>query len=446
MKKQKIIILGAGITGLSVAYYLSKDKKFDITIIEKNDFIGGSARSFEYKDFILDYGPHKLYTELPGIMEEIAKICPLLKIKKKNSIYLKGHFFDFPLKLSQIATKIPSTAANAGIDILLKPFTRKPDRSYENFLINRFGKTLYNLSFKGYASKVWGSNPQDLDMELARRRVAVSSIFELIKSVLFKDTKKISAEYFYYPEKGMKQLFDKIEDHLIRSGVKILLSKNIEEININNQSIKYLFINKKKIKADFIISTIPLDSLQSLIYPKISSKPELNYQDLNVIYFILNKKRALKDCWIFFPESRFIFQRVSEQKAFSLNTCPKDKTAVMVETTKPIDNRLIREIIKQAESIGLFKQEEVVEYFFKTIKKAYPVYKKGFSLKLKVILDYFDSLKNFYTLGRQGLFNYNNMDQCWDMGIKVADQIIKNKSKQDWTKTKSYFDNYRIVD
>jgi len=57
-----------------------------------------------------------------------------------------------------------------------------------------------------------------------------------------------------------------------------------------------------------------------------------------------------------------------------------------------------------------------------------------------------DGIENFYLLGRQGLFNYNNMDQCWDMGLKIAEQIKGSKSKEDWQKTKRYFDNYRIVD
>ena len=120
--KKKILILGAGITGLVSAYYLSKN--YDVTVLEKENFVGGTAASFVYKDFILDLGPHKIYTEIPGIMGEIEKIMPLLKVKKKNSIYLKGSYFDFPLKLSQIAVKMPFTAFRAGIDMLFKPFSK----------------------------------------------------------------------------------------------------------------------------------------------------------------------------------------------------------------------------------------------------------------------------------------------------------------------------------
>ncbi|MEK6893411.1 MAG: UDP-galactopyranose mutase, partial [Nanoarchaeota archaeon] len=325
---------------------------------------------------------------------------------------------------------------------------KRLDDSYENFLINRFGKTLYNLSFRDYAFKIWNSDPQELDKELAKRRVAVSGIFELIKSVLLRDTKKISAEYFYYPENGLNQLFESIVAKIKENNGKLLLNTPISEISLKNNTINYIKFNNLKIKPDYIISTIHLDNLAKIIKPanQISDDSLITYQKLNIIYFILNKKRAMKDCWVFFPEKKFIFQRVSEQKAFSEKTGPKDKTAIMVETTQQITEELMAKVIEQLESAGILKKDEIEEHFVKSIPKAYPVYKKGFLENFKKTELFFDSIENFYLLGRQGLFNYNNMDQCWDMAMKVAEQIKNNKTKEDWQITKRYFESYRIVD
>lgn len=441
MKKKKIIILGAGITGLVAGYYLSKEN--DVTLIEKENYLGGTATSFSHEDFILDYGPHKIYTEIPGIIEEINKLTPLLKVKKKNSIYLKGSYFDFPLKFFQIAIKMPFTAFSAGLDILFKPFVKKSEDSYENYLTNRFGKTMYNLSFRDYAFKVWNTPPDKLDKELAKRRVAVSSIFQLIKGILFRDTRAISADYFYYPPLGIKEMIESIKKRIILNGGKIILNSEISSIKFNEKKCDYIVLNKKRMSADYYISTIPLDSLVELSNLNFN---KLNYQSLNIHYFILNKKKALKDCWIFFPEKKFIFQRVSEQKSFSPFTSPLDKTAIMVETTKPSTKENISLMIGQLESAGILKRNEIISHFVKTLHKSYPVYKKGFFTEFKKISDFFDRKEGFYLLGRQGLFNYNNMDQCWDMGIKISEQIKNNKSYEDWQNTKKYFDSYRIVD
>ncbi len=446
MKKQTIAILGAGITGLVSAYYLSKD--YNVLVFEKDSSIGGTAGSFEYKDFKLDYGPHKLYTELSGIMDEIQKVCPLIRVKKKNSIYLNDNYFDFPLKIGQIAAKMPVTAMKAGLDIISKPLSKLQDDSYENYLINRFGKTLYNLSFRDYAQKIWGTNPKELDAELAKRRIAISGIFQLIKSVLFKDTRQISAEYFYYPKLGMNELLRNLAKKILENNGKIIINQEITEINIKNKKIGYIKFGKNMIKPDYIISTIPLDSLAKIVSmdnEKLSSL-DISYQNLNILYFILNKPRALNDCWVFFPEKKFIFQRVSEQKAFSEFTSPPDKTAIMVETTQTLTKELVNQIISQLEQAKILESLEIEEYFFKTLKKAYPVYKKGFLNILAPLISRMESIDNFYLIGRQGLFNYNNMDQCWDMAMKLAEQIQQNKSRSDWQETKKYFDSYRIVD
>lgn len=452
MQKKKVIILGTGITGLVSAYYFSQNKDFEVTLIEKESFIGGTARGFEHKDFILDYGPHKLYTELPGIMDEIKKVVPLLKIKKKNSIYLKNNSFDFPLQISQIATKIPFTAFSAGIDIFTKSFKKLNDDSYENFLINRFGKTMYELSFKDYAKKVWGTNPQDLDKELAIRRVAISGIFELIKGILFKDTKNISAEYFYYPPKGIKQLLDNLAEKIKQNGGKILLNTKISEIKINENKIEFVKIKNRKIKPDYFISTAYLDTVVKVINDKNKTKEledsaeNLNYHGINIIYFVINKPRVLKDCWMFFPEAKFLFHRISEQKAFSPELGPKDKTVLMVETTKDASKNNIQKIIFQLEKVGILKKEEIDYHFVKSSDRTYPVYTKGFQKNLIPVINYLENIKGFYTIGRPGLFNYNNMDQCWDMAKKTVEHIEKNSSYEEWQKTKKYFEKYRIVD
>jgi protoporphyrinogen oxidase len=452
MQKKKIIILGAGITGLVSAYYFSQNKNFDVTLIEKQNFIGGTARGFEHKEFILDYGPHKLYTELPNIMNEIKQVIPLLKIKKKNSIYLKNNFFDFPLQLSQIATKIPFTAFNAGIDVFTKFLNKLPDNSYENFLVNRFGKTMYELSFKDYAKKVWATNPQDLDKELAIRRVAISGIFELIKGILFKDTKKISAEYFYYPPYGIKQLLDNLAEKIKQNNGKILLSTEIQEIKIKDYKIDFVKIKNRKIKPDYFISTAYLDTILDLISDDkktkelIQSSKSLKYQGINIIYFVINKPRVLKDCWMFFPESKFLFHRISEQKSFSENLGPKDKTVLMVETTKETNQNNIQKIISQLEEINILKKEDIDYHFVKSTDRTYPIYSKGFKKNLFPVINYLENINGFYTIGRPGLFNYNNMDQCWDMAKKTFEHIEKKETKEEWQKIKKYFDKYRIVD
>ncbi len=452
-KKKKVIIIGAGIAGLAAGYYFSKNPSYEVLIVEKEKYVGGLMRGFEHKGFHFDFGPHKIYTELPGILNEMNSVTPLIKIKKKNSIFLQNNFFDFPLKMAQVLAKLPATAFRAGIDIFSKSLNKLPDDSYENFLINRFGKTLYSLSFKDYAEKVWNTDAKNLDKELAIRRVAVSNIFQLIKSALFGNNKEISAEFFHYPPKGMIQLAGDLVRSIEQNGGKVLKETTISEIRIKDKKIDYVKIGKVKIRADYVISTIYLDYLLGIINDssvehnnaKLSAS-KLTYQPVSVLYLIINKDRAMNDCWVFFPEKKFLFQRVSEQKAFSSLTCPPGKTGVMVETTKAPTDENIKIMIEQLESIGLIKGEDIEEHFVKTGPRVYPVYTKGFLESLNGALNYCDSIKGLYTIGRPGRFNYNNTDHSWDMALRTYEHIISGEDSSNWVKLKERFDKYRIVD
>ncbi len=453
-KKKKVVIIGAGIAGLAAGYYFSQNPDYEVLVIEKQNYVGGLARGFDYNGFHFDFGPHKIYTILPGILDEMDKVTPLLKIKKKNRIYLHNNYFDFPLRMSQIFAKMPIIAVRVGFDIVNKSISRLPDDSYENFLMNRFGKTLYSLSFKDYAEKVWSTNPNSLDKELAIRRVAVSNIFQLIKGAIFGDSSKFSAQFFHYPPYGMKQIAEDLFKNIKKNGGQVLLETEISEISIKNKKVDYVKIKKVKIKPEYIISTIYLDYLLNIIKdesPEYLNAREavshLTYRPISIIYIIINKERAMEDCWVFFPEKKFLFQRVSEQKAFSKLTCPPGKTGLMVETTKEPTKENVELIFRQLEEAGILKsREEIQEYIVKTGPRVYPVYLKGFLEPLNKVLDYCDSIRGLYTIGRPGRFNYNNTDHSWDMSLRTYEHILNGESLENWSKLKERFDKYRIVD
>ncbi|PIN91885.1 hypothetical protein COU61_01735, partial [Candidatus Pacearchaeota archaeon CG10_big_fil_rev_8_21_14_0_10_35_13] len=173
---------------------------------------------------------------------------------------------------------------------------------------------------------------------------------------------------------------------------------------------------------------------------------KLRYQPVSILYIILKKERALKDCWIFFPEKKYLFQRVSEQKAFSPRTCPEGMTGLMVETTKIPSKENVELMLKQLESLGILKRDEVVEYFTKTGPRVYPVYYQGFLKHLNTVLDYIDGISGLFAIGRPGRYNYNNTDHSWDMALQTYKHIVAGAGISEWGSLKKRFDGYRIVD
>ncbi len=469
--QKNVVILGGGISGLGIGSKLSKN--FDINIIEKNSFYGGLCSSFRYKDCILDLGPHKLYSQLHGIMDEFKNILKgeCLTIKKKNSLRIMGKFFKFPINPMQIVKNIDIKLLSKGLkcafsytySLIKSPFSSLKNTTYESYFINGFGKQGYNLLFKDLAWKVWG-NPKELTEELGRKRVPTPSIGNLIKSTLSKSKEKqVSAEYFYYPKKGIGVVCDTLLKDTRKNKGKIALRSIPTSINLKKNKVKsltYLQKGKKKNKkADFLISTIPLIDLVKLLNPKppkeiLNAAESLKYRALILVYLVINKPDIMEDVWAFFLDKEVMFNRVSEQKKFSKFTVPKDKSILMVDLTaekgdniwKRPDKELINKVVNDLKKVKILEDEKIANSFVKRVEKAYPVLSVDYKKHVNKILDYVDQIPNLFTIGRHGMFNYNNMDHCIDMANVVTEHITLGKTKSDWKQKRKYFDSYRIVD
>lgn len=204
--KENVVILGAGIAGLSAGYKLS-DASIPVTVLEKESIIGGMSSCFKYKDYKLDYGPHKIFTRMDDIMEEIRNLIgdDLLTVPKKSRIRLSGKYYNFPVSVKDLLIGMPLTGIGCGVGYFKAAIKAKiiksNDDSYEDYIINRFGKGTFNLVFKPYAEKIWG-HPSELSASLAKSRVAIPSIAELLIRMISgnKDKPAISADVFYYPK------------------------------------------------------------------------------------------------------------------------------------------------------------------------------------------------------------------------------------------------------
>ena len=470
---QHVVIIGAGATGLTLAYKLTQESNYHVTVIEKEGQIGGLASSFKYKDTKLDFGPHKIYTQFPEVQKELEKILgeDLLAKPKKSKIRLMGKYFDYPVKINELLFKMnPVTAISCGLSYGLS--TVKNKFSYEEpvtaeaYLKQRFGTTTYEIVFKDFATKVWG-DPTKLSYELAKARVSIPSLPEMLKRVVLGDKgqKEISAKIFYYPKYGAIELYEKMLEKIEESGRGEVILKckptaiHTEASRIAGITVKYSDGKESEIKPDFLVSTVPLEMLPSLWQPPmpehvVNAFNGLKYRSLVLLYLVVDKDSLFTESFIFFPEKDFRFHRLSEQKAFSEYTVPEGKTVLCVEMTcerdsdfyKLTNKELFERVIPDIEKTGFLKKIDVKEYFSFRMHGIYPVYDLEFRQNLTSILNYLDQFNNFLTLGRRGLFNYNNQDHCMDMAFKAANHIISNSSMEQWKEVRKKFDEYVIID
>ena len=472
MKKEKVVLLGAGVGGLSAGYFLAKTGIYDVTVLEKAQVIGGLCASFEYENFTLDYGAHKIYSVIPGVLGEIQSLMGdrLLELPKRNRLYLRNHLVDYPLKLGNLAGVLgPATFLKLGfgyvVEFIRGIFTRKSPSSYEEYMIQRFGRPAYELVFEPLADKVWGE-PANLHPEMARARVPSSGGLEVILKLLGlkKETQETNAAFFYYPKQGFGDFPLAMREGIEENGGKILVDVDIQSFVKGDDTIQAVRVlvdgEVEDILADYVVSSIPLPVLSKMVFTetetqKIHSTQELQFRHLVLVYVLVNRSLVLDDQWIFFPEREFIFSRIFEQKQMNYDLGPEDQTVICCDFTcdedswqwDATDDELTQLTVDGLVQGGFIRADEVAKSFVKRVRNFYPRYDLQYVQKMRAVSGNLQQMKNLLLTGRIGMYNYNNSDHCVDMGRFIAGNLTQGQDpKKIWNNLEKRVSNYKIVD
>lgn len=467
-KTKEAVVIGAGVTGLAVAYKLSL-AGWKVVLLEKENYVGGLAATFTDKGYAYDLGPHKLYTQMPDIEKEIKKILGgnILTHPKKSAMMFRGSFLDYPINIKELILKLSPTdlfrfGFDFGWELIKSVFNKKKPANAEEYFKRNFGETAYTTIFKPLFSKVYGE-PVALDAGLPKTRLPFPSMLAAIeKSIFKKDKPEFSAKEFYYPKKGIGQLSELMAEVIMKSGGKIILNANIKKILVSSGRVTGVeFENngkKQLLNAEKFISTTPIGDLVKYMGNSVKKDVKiavgkLEYRSLTVIYLLVRREKLSDNAFIFFPEKYYLFQRVSTQNSFSQTMIPTKKSLLMLELTSDYGEKLnIKKIktssIKQLVEIGLIRKEEVEEVFSVQVNRAYPLYDLEYKGNLTIFLDYIETIDNLFTIGREGLFLYTNIDHSLDMGFKLAKFLDsdQNPTKESWRVIQNSFFDYKIVD
>jgi len=448
-----VIVIGAGIAGLSTAYRLMELGYNHLILLEALDSVGGLSRSIKYDGYTFDLGPHQIHTENKVVIDFLEKVLKedLMILNKKASHLFFGRYLNYPLGIKDILFCLPLYISAPCFLSFIKQtiknlFIKKKEDSCESWIISHFGKKMYEIYFEPYTRKVWGKPPSELDALCAKERIAVQDLMDVLMAAFSKRIVRYKNHYhlphspyqkrFYYPKYGVGQLSDRMMDFVRSKGGKIYLNNTVSSLVKDGCVYKVTTKGGSVYQGDFVVSTIPItqlrDMLEGLDYVE-KPKETLEFRSLSFLFLAVKKEIISDNHWIYFPDKDCLFQRVSEPKNISPYLVPKDSSSVCVEI--PCDYKddvwnmdpkeLYETVITKMEQKRYLKREDIQNFWVAREKFAYPTNTISFMSKLKAINDYIDAFPHLYSIGRQGKFSYVNIDDVMLMGFETAEQIIR---------------------
>lgn len=432
MKKQKPIILGGGLAGLSACYH------GDGIVYEKDDRSGGHARSHISDGFVFDEGIHVLHTDNEYILELMKEIDADLEVKDRDAwIHSHGALTRYPFQANTYGLPI-DIVKDCLLGFIENDFNDKSNiKNYEDWVYYMFGKGIAEHFMIPYSKKFWGIDPKDLTTDWVNVRHPRPSMEEVINGALTDQKKGFGINaVFRYPRKGGfgfigKALADKCSD-------RINVGKKATHIDIKKREIT--FNDSEIVPYETLLSTIPLPELIKLIpeAPKkvVEATKKLRTNSIYVVNIGVNREKITDKSWIYFLEKEFCFVRVSFPFNFTKDSdsvVPMGHSSISVEIAYGNNNPLpgngkkqeiIKIVMADLKKANLLKEDDEIVYLDTyDIKYGYVIYDKNRRPAIKEVHEFVKKYDIIPT-GRYGLWAYLWSDEAMMSGKLSSEKLM----------------------
>lgn len=437
----EIVILGAGLTGLSAAYHLEKKGFFDYKIFEKEPHIGGLCRSVQQDGFTFDYTGHLLHVSDPYFKSFLANIVHfenLNTIARRSFIYSQECYTRYPYQVNLHG--LPPTTIAACIEgFVNKPKSYKQPQSFYKWVLQNFGAGFAEYFFFPYQSKIFAYPVKKLSASWTGRFVPSTSLNEMLLGALRDNPHEeigYNAQFFYPKTGGIFFWINKLYQQLKQPVFTQFCVSSIDSIN----KIIY-FTNGSTEQYKQLITTIPLDQLLLLIQEPSSSNLAAQASRLlcnSVVNFNLgvNRPDLSNKHWIYYPEAQYPFYRIGFSHNFAQSMAPTGCSSLYGEFSylhkkNNTSAQTLTEALAVTKKLFAIDNQEIITEKVMTINHAYVIYNSWRDKNLPTLLKQLEQW-GIYSVGRYGAWKYSSMQEGLLDGKKVADMLVVVPAQQDY--------------
>lgn len=453
---KQVVIIGGGPAGLTAAYELTKFNLRSI-ILEKQDKVGGLARTENYKGFHFDMGGHRFFTKVEEVNKMWREILgdDFLRRPRLSRIYCGKKFFYYPLKP---LNALKGLGFFQGIFVMLsyvrwQLFPYRREETFEQWVTNRFGKRLFLTFFKDYAEKVWGIPCSELKAEWAAQRINGLCMKTALLNMFLKPKKKIRTliDEFHYPRLGPGMMWNKVKEQVEKRGGTVRMKTEVVKIYRKGERVDSVVVScngyQEIIQGTDFISSMPVTEFIKKLEPPppaavLKAAEKLRYRDLLIVCLIVNKPQLFPDNWVYVHDPEVKVGRIQNFKNWSPDMVPDPtKTSLGMEYfctegdglwSLP-DGDLIELGKREVDRIGLASYADIEDGCVVRVPESYPLYDSNYRDCLAVIREFVAGLENFQTIGRNGLHRYNNQDHAMLTGMLAVHDLVLGEQNDLWS-------------
>jgi UDP-galactopyranose mutase len=364
-----IVIVGAGISGATLAERYATQKNKKVLVIEKRDHIAGNCYDYtnEAGHMVSRYGAHLFHTNFEDVWQYVHKFSDWRPYEHRVLAKVDGQLVPIPVNITTVNTLFKLDIQNSEEMrewLEINQVHNDNPKNGEEAALARVGEVLYDKMFKHYTKKQWDVYPDQLDASVLQR-IPVRDNF---------DDRYFGDIHQALPVAGYTKLFEKMLNH---PNITVLLSTDYFDVRDHLKAAEKLFY------------TGPIDRFFDF---KHSVEKDLQWRSIRFEWQTLDQEEFQEGAVVNYPQMEDgMFTRIIEYKKIYNQQDPK--------TT------ICRE----------FSTDEGEPY--------YPVPNPENDAIFQRYKDEADKLKDIYFVGRLANYKYFNMDQAFKNALNLFAEI-----------------------
>jgi protoporphyrinogen oxidase len=437
----KIVILGAGPTGLGAALRACELGVEHVSVFEKSNHVGGLATSFtDDKGFVWDIGGHVQFSHYKYFDELMHRALGSnwLHHQRESWVWMEGRFIPYPFQ-NNIRYLPAATRWRClqGLIRLYKQGAGPKARHFGDWIRASFGDGIAEAFMVPYNLKVWAHPLEMMDYAWVGERVALTDLERVLDNVLHEkdDLSWGPNNTFQFPQRGgTGAIWESVANLVGREHITL----NAEVVEIDSVAKKVRFANGAVADYDVLISTIPIDRLVALsgLHQLQEAASKLHYSSSHIIGVGLSGKPSAdvgRKCWMYFPEADCPFYRVTVFSNYSPQNVPQpgQQWSLMAEVSeskyKLVDGmEAIRQTLDGMSATKLIdSSHQVLSTWHYRAQYGYPTPTLG---RDEVLVSIHAELERqgIYSRGRFGGWKYevSNQDHSLMQGVELVNRLV----------------------